>query len=88
MSLQLHRPDGKGGIERRTVRPANWRTTLQSPRWGRGRREGELPDLPNAEMNPTSTPMAVLFWLGLGFATFVLVVIGYVSGFWHFPPPT
>ena len=30
--------------------------------------DGRLPELPNPEMNPTSTPMAVLFWLGLGAA--------------------
>jgi hypothetical protein len=35
-------------------------------------------------MNPTPTPLAVLFWLGLGFLTFVLLVAGYGTGFWHF----
>jgi hypothetical protein len=33
-------------------------------------------------MNPTMTLMAVLFWLGLGFATFVLLVLGSGTGFW------
>jgi hypothetical protein len=37
----------------------------------------------NPEMNPTSTAMAVLFWLGLGALTFVLLVLGYGTGFWH-----
>jgi hypothetical protein len=82
MSLQLHRPDGKGGIERRPVRPQDWRATLRSSRWGSGRHDGELPDLPNKEMNPTSLPMAVLFWLSLGLLTFVLLVLGYGTGFW------
>jgi len=82
MSLQLHRPDGRGGIERRTVRDDAWRKTLRSPRWGSARRGGQLPALKNPEMNPTSTAMSVLFWLGLGFATFVLIVLGYSIGLW------
>jgi len=87
MSLQLHRPDGKGGLEPRQVNETNWRRSLTSPRWGIGRRDGRLPELKNPEMNPTSTPMAVLFWIGLGVLTFVILVVGYGVGFWHFPPP-
>jgi hypothetical protein len=82
MTLQLHRPDGKGGIEPRAVPERNWRGSLRSPRWGRGRRGGQLPRLENPEMNPTSTGLAVLFWLGLGAATFVLLLLGYGTGFW------
>ena len=87
MSLQLHRPDGKGGLEPRPVKERNWRGQLQSQRWGMGRRDGRLPELKNPEMNPTSTPLAVLFWIGLAALTFVLLVAGYGLGFWHFPPP-
>jgi hypothetical protein len=83
MSLQLHRPDGKGGIEPRPVRESNWRGSLQSRRWGQGRRGGKLPRLDNPEMNPTSTALAVLFWLGLGALTFVVLVVGYGTGFWR-----
>jgi hypothetical protein len=82
MSLQLHKPDGKGGIEPRPVRPPDWRRQLISPRWGSARKKGQLPELPNTEMNPTSTAMAVLFWLGLGAVTFVVLVVGYETGFW------
>ena len=82
MSLQLHRPDGKGGVEPRTVTDANWRRGMSSRRWGMNRRDGQLPELKNVEMNPTSTLMAVLFWLGLGALTFVVLVIGYGTGFW------
>jgi hypothetical protein len=85
MSLQLHRPDGKGGLEPRPARETNWRRGLQSPRWGTTRRDGQLPEMKNPEMNPTSTWMAVAFWVGLGVLTFVLLVIGYGTGFWHFP---
>ena len=83
MSLQLHKPDGKGGIEPRSVRPPDWRKGLQASRWGLNRRDGKLPAMDNPEMNPTSTAMAVLFWVGLGVLTFVLLVAGYGTGFWH-----
>jgi hypothetical protein len=82
MSLQLHRPDGKGGIEPRPVSDRNWRNLLRSPRWGSARRGGHLPELANTEMNPTSAGRAVLFWTALGVATFVLLVAGYGTGFW------
>ena len=82
MSLQLHRPDGKGGIGPRPVNEPNWRRTLQSRRWGTSRRDG-LPEMKNPEMNPTSTTLAVLFWLGLGALTFVILVAGYGTGLWH-----
>jgi hypothetical protein len=82
MSLQLHRPDGKGGIEPRTVNEPNWRRSMQGRRWGMSRRDGQLPEMQNPEMNPTSTAMAVLFWVGLGVLTFVLLVAGYGLKFW------
>ena len=85
MSLQLHRPDGQGGLEPRRVKDTNWRGQLQSGRWGMNRRDGRLPELKNPEMNPTSTPLAVAAWLGLGVLTFVILVVGYGIGFWHFP---
>jgi hypothetical protein len=84
MSLQLHRPDGKGGVEPRSVTDANWRRSMSSRRWGMNRRDGQLPELRNPEMNPTSTWMAVAFWVGLGVLTFVLLVLGYGTGFWQF----
>ena len=46
------------------------------------RERGRLPGLKNTEMNPTSTVMSVLFWVGLGVLTFVLLVAGYGTGFW------
>jgi hypothetical protein len=77
MSLQLHRPDGKGGLEPRPVTDQNWRNQLRSPRWGASLKGGKLPDLANPEMNPTSTLRAVLFWAVLGLITFGVVVVGY-----------
>jgi hypothetical protein len=82
MSLQLHRPDGRGGIEPRAPGEPNWRQSLEGRRWGLNRRDGRLPDMKNPEMNPTSTWMAVLFWLGLGALTFVVLVVGYATKFW------
>jgi hypothetical protein len=83
VSLQLHRPDGEGGLEPRGVVEPDWRAELQSPRWGASLKDGRLPRLRNPEMNPTSTPMAVLFWLGLGALTFIVLVAGYGTGFWR-----
>jgi hypothetical protein len=82
MSLQLHRPDGRGGLEPRPPEP-NWRGLLRSSRWGSARRGGKLPELTNPEMNPTSTGMAVVFWVGLAALTFFLLVVGYGTGFWR-----
>ena len=86
MSLQLHRPDGKGGLEPRTVSEQNWRRQLRSPRWGTGLRGGRLPEHKNTEMEPTSRARSLLFWAALAAATFVLLVVGYASGFWGEAP--
>ena len=85
MSLQLHRPDGKGGLEVRTSPDRDWRTQLQSPRWGKSLRRKRLPTLKNPEMNPTSSWMSALFWVGLAVLTLLILVIGYGTGFWDFP---
>jgi hypothetical protein len=82
MTLQHHRPDGKGGLEERTVSDANWRKELRSPRWGSSLRGGRLPELRNTEMRPTSTLRALLLWGALGVLTFVVIVVGYGTGFW------
>jgi hypothetical protein len=87
MSLQLHRPDGDGGLEPRPVTDQDWQNQLRSPRWGRSMRNGRLPELQNPEMNPTSRLRSVLFWLALAAVTFVVLVVGYGSGFWHFIAP-
>jgi hypothetical protein len=83
MTLKLHRPDGEGGLEPRQVVEPDWKAQLESPRWGSALEGERLPDLKNPEMNPTSRFRSVLFWLGLGLATFFLLVVGYGSGFWN-----
>jgi hypothetical protein len=85
MSLQLHRPDGKGGLEVRPVTDQNWRNQLRSSRWGASLRGGKLPELANTEMNPTSTLRSVIFWAVLVLLTFVVIVAGYMSGLWALP---
>jgi hypothetical protein len=75
MTLQLNRPDGKGGIE--TVAPKKeWREDLRSPRWN-------VPALANTEMNPTSGARSAVFWAVLAVLTFLLLLAGYGTGFWH-----
>ena len=80
MSLQLHRPDGRGGLVP-TPTPAkgrveDWRKGLLSRRW-------RVAPLRNSEMNPTSTRAAVAFWVALAAVTFGLLLWGYGSHFWH-----
>ena len=82
MSLQLHRPDGKGGLEVRPAADEDHRDLLRSPRWGSSLRGGKLPALANPEMNPTSTAKAVAFWVALGLITFIVIVAGYGTGLW------
>ena len=82
MSLQLHKPDGKGGIEPRVVTGQNWRDQLRASRWGSGLKGGVMPEMSNPEMNPTRTAVSIGFWLFLGLLTFVLLVVGYGTHFW------
>ena len=82
MTLRLHQPDGEGGLEPKPVVDRDWHDALQSPRWGAALKGGTLPKLKNPEMNPTSKARSILFWLGLGATTFVLLVVGYGTGFW------
>jgi hypothetical protein len=84
MTIQLHRPDGKGGLEPNPVTEDDYRRQLRSPRWGAALPGGRLPSLKNPEMNPTSVTRSVLFWAALAGATFVLIVVGYGTGFWSF----
>ncbi len=83
MSLQLHRPDGQGGLEVRPATEENYRSTLRSPRWGAALKGGRLPELANPEMNPTSTARSVAFWVVLAAITFVIIVAGYGTGLWR-----
>lgn len=85
MSLQLHRPDERGVMKPEPGPAPDYREQLRSPRWGLALRGGNLPKIGNPEMRPTSRVVAVGFWLGLAFLTFVLIGAGYGIGLWHFP---
>jgi hypothetical protein len=80
MTLQLHRPDGRGALVPNPPpgrgRPNDWRKGLRSARW-------HPAPLRNPEMNPTSTLAAVAFWVALAVITFALLMWGFGSGFWH-----
>jgi hypothetical protein len=80
MSLQLHRPDGKGGLEAQPGTGKDYRSTLRSPRWGAALRAGRLPALANSEMNPTTATRSAAFWLVLALITFAVIVAGYAVG--------
>jgi len=82
MTLQHHRPDGTGGLEPRPVIEENWRRQLRSPRWGAALRGGRMPGLKNPEMSPTRTGISLAFWGVLAVLTFVLLLVGYGTGFW------
>ena len=66
MTLQLHRPDGKGGLEPRPVAEQDWRrpatlAALGRRPWARA----ACPSSTNPEMNPTSVTRSIAFWLVL-----------------------
>lgn len=74
MSLKLYRPT-PDGLEPSPVEHRTWRSRLRSRRW-------KPAELSNPEQAPTSTRMAVAFWVVLAVLTFVLLVVGYGTGFW------
>jgi hypothetical protein len=87
VSLQLHRPDERGVLQPEPGPTPDYREQLRSPRWGAALKRERMPALRNPEMRPTSRVIAVLFWVSLAIATFVLIALGYGLGFWQFPPP-
>jgi hypothetical protein len=83
MSLELHRPDGRGGLEPRTPADRDWRSQLRSKRWGEDLSHKRLPRMKNTEMSPTGFGLSVLFWVSLAGLTFAILVVGYGTGFWQ-----
>jgi hypothetical protein len=75
MSLKLYRPTPDGGMEPTPVEAEDYRTQLRSRRWDPGR-------LANPDIQK-SNPWIVVLLIGLfALLTFVVLVAGYVSGFW------
>jgi hypothetical protein len=85
VTLQRRQPDEESGLERhhpeesalepRAEAPKDWRAELESPRW-------RAAPLRNPEMNPTRTWVSLVFWGVLAALTFVLLLVGYATGFW------
>ncbi|CAN5731622.1 hypothetical protein BH23CHL7_BH23CHL7_02680 [soil metagenome] len=75
MSLKLYRP-GPTGLEPNPVQVRTWRSRLRSRRW-------KAAPLSNPEMEPTSSRLAVAFWVGLALLTFVTLLFGYGIGLWR-----
>lgn len=74
MSLKLYRPT-PNGLEPNPVEQRTWRSRLVSRRWNPAA-------LDNTEIAPTSSRMAVLFWVSLAAVTFVILLLGYGLGVW------
>ena len=76
MSLKLYRPV-EGGLEPRPVQPRDWRTRLRSRPLG--------PVAPRQPRSPTTAGpfQGVLLFGGLAGLTLVLLLLGYLTGFWH-----
>ncbi|CAN5744849.1 hypothetical protein BH24CHL6_BH24CHL6_06260 [soil metagenome] len=74
MSMRPYRT-GPDGLEPNPVELRTWRSRLRSRRW-------KPAPLANPELEPTTSRMAVAFWLALALLTFVTLVVGYGIGFW------
>jgi hypothetical protein len=75
MSLKLYRPTPDGGMEPSPVVARDYRIRLRSRRW----RAAPLDD---SEAHKTDPRIAVAAIVGLSAFTFMVLVLGYVSGFW------
>ena len=74
MSLKLYRPV-PGGMKPAPVEGRNWRNRLRSRRWGAA-------PLESKEGKPLTPLSGVIFIGGLAILTFVLLLLGYGTGFW------
>jgi hypothetical protein len=74
VSLKLYRP-APGGLEPSPVEQKTWRGRLRSTRWNAAA-------LANPEAREAGPGSAILLFGGLAILTFVLLVLGYASGFW------
>ena len=77
---KLYRPAPDGGLEAVAPDGADYREKLGSRRWGAA-------PLENPEVEKTNPTIAVAFIIGLSIFTFVVIVVGYSSGFWGCPGP-
>jgi hypothetical protein len=73
--VTMYRPSTDGGLEPVTGEVGDYREQLRSRRW-------RAAPLANPEVESTDPRIAVAFIVGLLALTFVLLVVGYASGFW------
>jgi hypothetical protein len=74
MTLQHYRPGQDGALEP-VEEPEDYRTQLRSRRWNAA-------PLENTEVETTNPWIAVLAITVVSVITFVVLVLGYGSGFW------
>ncbi len=74
MTLKLHRPT-PDGLAPGPDETGEWRQGLRSRRW----RPAELS---NPDVHKTSPAMGALFFIGLAALTFIVLLLGYGTGFW------
>jgi hypothetical protein len=74
VSLKLHRPTSEGLVPT-PVQEENWRRRLRASRWSPA-------PLENPEATEVSGGSGILFFGGLAFLTFLLIVGGSLIGLW------
>jgi hypothetical protein len=74
MTLRSYRPTPEGGLEPAPTAD-DYRTQLRSRRWNAA-------PLENPEVDKTNPWIAVGYIAALSAVTFVLLVLGYATGFW------
>lgn len=75
MSMKLYRPAPDGGLEPAPVEGRDYRGRLRSRRW-------DAAPLENPEVGAPSASITVALMVVLLGATFIVIVLGYASGFW------
>jgi hypothetical protein len=75
MTLQHYRPGQDGSLEPARDVPEDYRAQLRSRRW-------DAAPLENPEVETTNPWIAVLAITIISVITFVVLVLGYGSGFW------
>lgn len=75
MSMKLYRPTPDGGLEPAPVEARDYRRRLRSRRW-------DAAPLENPEVDTTSPTLTVVWIVALLAVTFVVIVLGYATGFW------
>jgi len=71
----MYRPGPDGGLEAAPREDGDYRDRLGSRRW-------DAAPLENPEAEKTDPRIAVAFIVGFSVFTFVVLVVGYSSGFW------